>query len=515
MAITPKYEKVVTSQRHRLGTTQAVIECKLPANDNSDISKILCANCKSYIANTEVGEGEVNFNGFANFLVIYESSENQTQSLDYSAEFKDKFKNDKVNIGDEVSVTATVVDVNTTTNNSTNDVKVVAVVEINVDQVTKNPLQVLTGIEGDSVFVANEMATFNTLSEVINETFDVLQDVEIRDAVSQVLSVSPTAFLEKVTPKDGYITLQGGVSVNVTYLTNAEVPEIRNYQTTFDFTQEITASTASPSSVIQSMLNLLYNDLKVTTNIDNDSTLINLDIPLNYHGFVFNSFKVDAISDLFSTQNELEVTTNSVNNIVPLNSLSFLEKVNGTVVIEENSPYIDEVLGNACGNVTVANSYVNEGNLVVEGVANTTVMYLNKEMATNNSIEVEIPFSLSLMTQGLPENVTPIVSVSLGDVATRNKRGRELEVNATLHIYSDFFSSDVQAVISNAVIGEEKPETDCVLSVYIAKTNDTLWDIAKELNVSPDQILEQNPAVEFPLKGGERLVIYRQKEIMF
>ena len=91
MAIEPKYEKVVSSERVKLGTTQAVIECRLPASDSSEIAKILCANAKSFIVNTEAKENEVEFLGNVNFQVIYENADGVANGLDYTADFKDKF----------------------------------------------------------------------------------------------------------------------------------------------------------------------------------------------------------------------------------------------------------------------------------------------------------------------------------------------------------------------------------------------------------------------------------------
>jgi len=47
------------------------------------------------------------------------------------------------------------------------------------------------------------------------------------------------------------------------------------------------------------------------------------------------------------------------------------------------------------------------------------------------------------------------------------------------------------------------------------KPNDTLWDIAKEMNVSEDLIIEQNPDIQLPLVSGSKLVIYNPKVMMF
>lgn len=61
MAIEPKYEKVVSSERVKLGTTQAVIECRLPASDSSEIAKILCANAKVLLLTPKQKKTKLNF----------------------------------------------------------------------------------------------------------------------------------------------------------------------------------------------------------------------------------------------------------------------------------------------------------------------------------------------------------------------------------------------------------------------------------------------------------------------
>ena len=57
--------------------------------------------------------------------------------------------------------------------------------------------------------------------------------------------------------------------------------------------------------------------------------------------------------------------------------------------------------------------------------------------------------------------------------------------------------------------GENKNETSAI-SVYIAGAGETLWQLAKRLNVCPNELLVANKDLIFPLSGEERIVIYRQ-----
>jgi hypothetical protein len=66
-------------------------------------------------------------------------------------------------------------------------------------------------------------------------------------------------------------------------------------------------------------------------------------------------------------------------------------------------------------------------------------------------------------------------------------------------------------------MGDEKPKEDCSLYIYIAKPNQTLWDIAKDMGVSVGLIREQNPELmtDVVFNGGEKIIIYKPQVVMY
>ena len=66
---------------------------------------------------------------------------------------------------------------------------------------------------------------------------------------------------------------------------------------------------------------------------------------------------------------------------------------------------------------------------------------------------------------------------------------------------------------SSAEEGEPVPEKDCAISVYVQRAGDGLWELAKRLNKSPEEVVESNPDLEFPIREGQRVVIYRKKAL--
>lgn len=511
MEIMPKNEMVTSSKRTKLGVTQAVIECKLPVNNDTQVSKILCASAKSYISAFEANNGEVNFSGNVNFQVIYENEDKVASALDYTADFKDKFVSDKINPMVVPIITSNVVDVNTTTLN--NEVKVVAIVEICVEIIHTEEVSALVEVTGDQVFTKTETINYSNFLGVLSDKFEVGYDVEIKDNILQVLEVSLSPYLESVVADDRIAKVTGGANVDICYLTNGETPLLRSYQTTVDFVQEVALDALTSDACIQSNLNINYSQIKVTTNIDADNAIVNLSIPYDYLGYAFSESTMDVVTDVFSLNNYVNVSTQSVAGIKCAESLQDTSKVSGYVTIEDN--FIDEVLGTCCNTITLATSAIANNTLTLEGVASTTVIYLNKETNTMHTAIVEMPFSITENLENVTDDYSAVVTLSLGEVSCRLKRGSELEVNATLFVYANLYGETLEAVITGVTIQDEKPETNSVLTIYVVKPNETVWDIAKELNISPDDLLYQNPNVNLPLMGGEKLIVYRQKEVLF
>lgn len=511
MEIMPKNELVTSSKRLRLGVTQAVIECKLPVTGENQVSKILCASAKSYIANTEANNGEVTFSGNVNFQVIYENEDKVASALDYTAEFKDKYVSDKITLTCVPIISSSVVDVNTTTIN--NEVKVVAIVEITVEVICSEEISALVEVTGDGVFTKTETINYSKFLGVLADKFEVSHDIEIKDNILQVLEVSLSPYINSVTAGERIATVKGGANVDICYLTNGETPLLRTYQTMVEFNEEVALDELTSQTCVQSNLTINYSQIKVTTNIDADNAIVNLTIPYDYLGYAFENGFMDVVTDVFSTNNYVNVSTESVSGITCAESLQDESKVSGYVTIEDN--FIDEVLGTCCNTVTLANSKIANNALVLEGVASTTVIYLNKETNSMFSSTVEMPFSLTENLENVTDDFNAAINLSLGEVSCRLKRGSELEVNATLFVYANFYGETLDAVISGVTLGDEKPEETCVLTIYVVKPNETVWDIAKQLNVSPDELLYQNPNVNLPLMGGEKLIVYRQKEVLF
>jgi len=501
----PNFTKVVSSVRKNIGITQSVVELKLPTNEN-DIKKVYSVNARSTIKESQLNGREVVFGGLVDIQAIYESE--IISAIDYSVEFKDRLMIDEELDGDLI-VTSNVLDVSSSI--VSGGIRVVVIVETNIDLIESRDMNILKSVNGEGSHVSTNTLSYLEYVGRAYETIDVTQDFQI-DGVTNVLMVTPCVSLQNVECRDNYLVVSGKVNVDVCYKTGDGIKDIGTKKYEIDFNSEVALEGITNNSNVQSLVSILYNEIKTSINTEDGYVVVNMYIPLVYSGFVFNDRIIEIVEDLYLESNYLSVTCENIDSLAANTSVRFKDNVSGTASIMDTAPFIDEILGVCSSNLVVVNTRVDNNMLILEGVANSTVLYYTKDTNELTSVQVEMPFAVEEKVDGVNSN---IVTICLDNISARSKRGKEIEVSAELRVYSDMYSNTQNMVITQVVLGEEKIPEECSLFIYIVKPNQTLWQVAKEVNVSQELLLEQNPDVELPIKSGDKLVVYKPNLMRF
>ncbi len=508
MTFEPNYEKVVSSYKKRIGEMQSQIEARLQLADGVTATRILCVNTKVNIVNSEIVQNAVNYYGMACIGVIYVDDNNAIRSMDYTLEFKDRLTAEG-DIGANVSiVTANVID--TSAKIEAGAIRVSNILEVVADAIYSDDMTVLTSVVGDGIYTKCEDIDYSYFLGEAAEKFETSIDAEITDAVAEVLGVSNSVCLSKVEPYDNFVRVSGNITSTINYLTAGDNATVRVYNINNEFSQEIALTGVMSNSNIISYISTICQGVKVNTNIEGDKAIVNIIVPIEYRAMVFNTQTMSIVSDVYSTSNFLNVNLGSFDILRCYPAEAYTERINGSATIEDSDPFIDEILGASCGRVMIANTNISNGTMVLDGVAQTTVLYRNAETNSIVSYDMQIPFVLDFAVAGVPDTATPAICIDMSDVVAKVRRGTEIEVSADLKLYATFSDTTEDAAINAIAIADEKPASDCAMMIYVAKDGDTIWDIAKNMNVDEELILAQNPSLELPIQAGTRIVIYLQ-----
>lgn len=143
---------------------------------------------------------------------------------------------------------------------------------------------------------------------------------------------------------------------------------------------------------------------------------------------------------------------------------------------------------------------------LLEGAVSFVLIY-TREGETHSS-EVALPFSVKLNADGDFGNI----EVAVNNISVRQRAEGECEAEAVLKITAEVSSPAECGYIAELTDGEDGVQTPCAITVLVPDRGETLWSAAKRLHLTPEELAEACRGTSFPLKGDERIVIYRAKE---
>lgn len=245
-------------------------------------------------------------------------------------------------------------------------------------------------------------------------------------------------------------------------------------------------------------------DINVNCRVNEEKSKcdVNLAATLAFEGHFFDEEQVSLICDAFSTDRELDLKFTEEKEYVFGDFKVYSERVSGLCATKAKLDYTCAFLAAALPSVEFART--EDG---IEGGICATLLY--EQGGEVRSTEVNLPFTASL--SGLSQNCGEI-SVAVCGISLRQRAEGECEGEATLKITAADGKFETVRYLSSAEECGEKSKSACAISVYIPAAGDGLWETAKRLSETPENIQKSNPELCFPLTGKERILIYRPKQ---
>ena len=483
MSFEPSYNTLTAGLRKTLSSVQITNESIL-RTEGVEIGKVLSINATPIINNTTIEKNAVRVSGVIEYMAIYEKidgiKENITQTTDFSSVINSEGLTDQAN----VCLNAMLVDV--AVKDVTGErITVNSLIEVNGYAVINNEVKYLSGATGD-VYYQTEDVSYSQLKTKINANYLATQEIDVSELPLRLMHLNATPIVNSVITAEGYITVAGAVTYSVCYeYANNDSTDIKEISNTFNFRYEIDCPNCTATDVAFVTAKAIRDGVNAEIDSQENSTTIKLNVNFNMCGEVCSENQVQVVSDIFSLSQKLQLAYSSFAYTKSLGTKSFSEKIFGVTEISEESARIDKILCVLDSNAVVTKAFCDEYNLNIEGIAYTTVIYLNAEESVESKMQIEIPFASSMPIENMSQNCQVQVNSLLTDVIARIRRGREIEIDANLMIFANFYETKVGAIISSVTATEDRICNKNALSIYIAKDNDTTWTIAKKMCLNP------------------------------
>ena len=492
-------------KKKRLQKSEFNVECNIPVD--GEINKIFSVCHTAMVENLEVLSGVVNYNGNIDFCILYEASNGEILTNNYSCPFSSKIEDEKITVGDKVQVEVEVVDFSIDSATNSN-------IKINCLLMQKGVIISCYDIEtidtnDEDICSKKEEIYLSTFIGEASEVFTTTSEVSIKEPVKKVLLCDTSVSVKNVECGNNFVSVTGEVIGRLLYLTEND-----RYETSYineNFKEEVELEGVTRNSVAEAFVNIKRNQVKCDVVEQDRGVIVKLDIPVCLKVCAFEEKPCSVIRDIYSCREDIEISTESFDMTKELNQDFFETKIDGTLNLGEEHPRVDKLMFVAGTNLTISNSYIQNGELYVEGVAKANVVYLNDEENSLHSVTMEVPFVVSDKASVTCDNPEISISAVLYDVDVIAKKGRDLYFDGKLKIHARYDCDEICAVITSANLTGDTIERDCSVELIYAKSGMEAWDIAKQFKVREEVLMLQNPEVVFPLAEDTNVVVYYQK----
>lgn len=490
------FEKITAAKLYAAPISERVVEFSPEDIDLESVARVLSLAVDAKSTSVDVKEGYVDVEGRVNFHVIYLNKDGLARGVDYNADFTAK-------IDGEFSETDNVccdVIVSESEVSKKDALTLTAVLELRAYAIKHEEFDALVG--ADDCYQENGNIYVPSLIANKTITLPFLAEKNVGVEINSVLSLCANGIVRHSGIQDSGVTAKANVIARVTYL---EGENIRTQDFNIPLEEDIAIDgiDGGDNAIVGCSIK---NSRIVLQGVTDDNTIV-LEGEIQLRAQVFRCEQREIISDLFMLTHNAQIVTDKIAYTCVDGGGYFVERVSGTAMLSDNKPSAIDVSALPYARCYCSKAVADANNLLVEGVVNTDIVYLDEN--GYNSVRTEIPFSVSVKSD-VPFSKEVCAKCDVRDISATLKNDREFALDMDLAIEVQGFSPLEAAYISAVDVGEEREQNTAALSIYVASKDETMLDVCKALSAMPQDILAQNPDLVLPFEDDTRIVYFRK-----
>lgn len=475
------------------------------------ISRVVSVSANPFVESVVPSAGSVQIDGKLCVKILVEKVNGGYSCLEGVNNFTIHSMNTEINLESEIFATAHLLGVNSV---QASEQAVTFTSNILVKPIMLAKEKVKYIVELPVAEQKKEVIEYSDIVAGTNQEFELNLELDLPSSVSNILSVESKVVLSKAEAGNDLVALHGEVYTNMVYLTADEQPKLKNQKYVQEFNHELLANNITTADIVTATLQCGNTQYELQGELNSAKGTILLKNLLKANIFVRQNKNYEAVIDAFCPKYLLNNEYSSfISQKLISQDLSF-EKIDGSIVLGEDSPRIDKVLAVCAGNVVIKSNEIKDNELNVNGVLNCNVVYvLDDESASTQSVFAEVPFNFILKKDGLSQDNYYKLNIVPKEIEARNKKSKEIDILAELAIETTILGNTTEATLQSITLGEKRVESTSAMGLYIVSQAKDLWEVSKALVIPGDLIMEQNPDLQFPITSPQRLIIYREKHL--
>ena len=480
----------VTGRKKTAADAKINVEYKI---DATDVKKPLSVSATAFLINKETGETETTVKAKVVFSLVYLAEEG------YKKAEATTEANLKLPAGD-AAVTLTAQDARTIVN-AEGGFTARCVLCAHAEKDAPETTEIFSEAEG--VFAKRVEEETDVGTGLTSDVLRLEDEFEVNYALSDVLFHRESVSINEVQSGISSVIFDGEVNLSLALLPFSENSDIVKEKRTIPFRFEVENPGALPNMRAYGYADVRKVAVKVVADEEKNKSVITAEISIGLSGEAIDGAATVFVEDVYSKECELTAERKEI----------LLDKFVGQYL------YTEKVVGIAGGDaveggrlmaalgesITVYSAETDNSSLTITGVVRADALFRNADNGTA-SVPCELPFEITTEVVG-----RPILSyVALEDFSAK-LRGGSVEFDCGIKAGYKIYEEKKVACVGKVLCGEPKEVNNSAISVYLPQKSDGLWEVAKALSESEEDVMKYNPDLTFPLDENSRIIIYRQK----
>lgn len=488
-------ENLVIATEKKLNLNEFVSQVKVVSN--SEPKKVIANNLKCVVSSCECVGGFVTISGKIVASIVFENTDGFVDVAEGVCDFVEKQKVDFVLADTFAECVVTVKDIGV----FGNEINCYASCSAIISGIYNYEMPIISNEQSD--FVVNKISC-DSLKHIVsaNDDFAVAEEVDSTMTDIQVLSANAKVLLNEISCTVDKVVLEGKVTVETIYKNDGQIGQINR---DFDFKQEIFAENVTPNMIASARTAVTSVNVTPEQNGEKYSLVYAVNIIAKCH--VFEDVTYEFASDIFSLKNDLQVTYDYYEaaclNETKADNFALQSQTDVSQIID-----FEDVIAVSNAQIKIDSIEKFEDKTLAHYYVTADALCLTKDSYEQKLVETDGVFEIFAAENNVFE-IKPAISVSSFKV----KAGKSLEVNFKV----DYFAFTGKQISAKFIKSYEEKGAKCEnfygIKVYVSKENQTIFDVAKALNVLPETIASQNQ-VDDVFEKGQKIYVYSPANLL-
>lgn len=452
----------------------------------------------------EVMDGKIRIDGNVLTYIMYlaDGNKDNIRGLNTSVDFSETINVPELMAGMEVDINTSIKFIECKVLNG-RKIAIKVSLEVNMKIYEKENVDIITNINDENIQILNNKMKINSLVGSGTTKAFLKENISIpsTDNLAEMLKAQICLVDKDIKISYNKILAKAEIEIKMAYLT--EEGRICTSRSRVPLVGFIDMPNIKEENICET--NYTIKNIVIKPNsVEEHSVYIEIEVEISCSAYEEKELRI--IQDMYCPGERMQFEKNMINTVTnkqnKKNACNIREKVNipelesGNIIDAEITPIINKETKLS-------------GKILFEGELEVNLIFTDNSPVGISTKKINIPFEQTIEGMENLENAKTDMVMEVSSQEFTNQGGI-VNANVDLNMGIDTYRNSAIPVINDITIEEEENLEDYSVVIYVVKSGDTLWKIAKRFGSTVDDITRVN-GMERPdkLNVGEKIYIPR------